>query len=191
MVQRVWVSRSSVQNPRIYLSVFVTALLGTFFHFLSPVLAFFSLVGFGYILWQNSQKGFKPKSDTYKELERLKKKRVKKEDKQHKHINDQIAYIDEVWGYTKEQEKIIKKFIESRAYSTIYNKLTASLLPQVIALMDNCNAGAKKGCKREVSKRLRELAELMKTELKKKKSESVESFETTLEVYDRLQKEIL
>jgi hypothetical protein len=145
-----------------------------------------SLLLLVYFAWKQKQKGFNPQSDTYKTLEKMKKKRVKKENNQHKHINDQIAYIDEVWGYTKEQEKIIKKFIESRAYSVMYNKLTASLFPQVIALIDNCNARAKKGCKREVSRRLRELTALIHTELKKKKSQSVESFDTTLEVYDQL-----
>jgi hypothetical protein len=57
-------------------------------------------------------------------------------------------------------------------------------------MIDNCNAREKKGCKREVSKRIRDLAEVMKDELKKKKSQSTDSFETTLEVYDHLLKEI-
>jgi len=136
--------------------------------------------------WKDKQQGFKPQSDTYKELEKIKKKRQKVDNNKHKHMSDQISYIDEVWGYTKEQEKIIEKFIESRAYSHMYNKLTASLFPQMITLIDNCNAQGQKGCKREVSRRLRELTELMKEELKKKKSQSTESFETTLEVYDQL-----
>ena len=139
-----------------------------------------------YLLWQQKQTGFQPKSATYKELEKIKKKRYKIENNKHKHINDQIAYIDEVWGYTKEQEKIIEKFIEERAYSDMYNKLTASLFPQIITLIDNCNARGQKGCKREVSKRLRELTLLMKEEFNKKKSRSSESFEITLEVYDQL-----
>ena len=79
--------------------------------------------------------------------------------------------------------------IRERAYSEMYNKLTASLFPQIISLIDNCNARGQKGCKREVSKRLRELTDLMKKELQKKKSRSQESFETTLEVYDQLLKE--
>ena len=41
----------------------------------------------------------------------------------------------------------------------MYNKLTASLFPQLITLIDNCNARGQKGCKREVSRRLRELTD--------------------------------
>jgi len=145
-----------------------------------------SFIGFIYVLWQEKQKGFKPQSQTYKELEKLKKKRLKTDKNKHQHINDQITYIAEVWGYTKEQEKIIEKFIELRAYSEMYNNLTAALFPQMITLIDFCNAQEKKGCKREVSRRLRGLVLLMKNELKRKKSQSTESFETTLEVYDHL-----
>ena len=170
----------------ILLAVFLTALLGTFYPSVLPVLSVISLLIFGYFLWKLKQKGFKPKSDTYKELEKIKKKRAKSEHNKHKHINDQIAYIAEMWGYTKEQDKIIEKFIEARAYSEMYNKLTASLFPQMISLIDNCNARGQKGCKREVSKRLRELTTLMKEELQKKNSKKSESFETTLEVYDQL-----
>jgi len=172
----------------ILLAIFSTALLGTFFHFTSPLIAFLSLLGFGYVLWLQKQKGFKPQSHTYKELEKLKKKREKTDNNKHKHINDQVAYIAEVWGYSKEQERTIEKFLSERAYSDMYNKLTASLFPQIITLIDACNARGKKGCKRDVSKRLRELTNLMKTELHKKKSQRSESFETTLEVYDQLLK---
>jgi len=186
MEPKVWASKYKMQIIFLLLAVFVTALLGSFYAYIPPLLAFVSFVLLIYFGWKQKQKGFKPQSDTYKALEKIKKKRVKKEDNQHKHINDQITYIDEVWGYSKEQEKIIEKFIERRAYSVIYNKLTASFFPQIITLIDNCNARGQKGCKREVSRRLRELTELMKVELLKKKSQNVESFETTLEVYDQL-----
>jgi hypothetical protein len=136
------------------------------------------------------KEGYRPKSKTYKALEKLKKRRERTEHTKHIHINDQIAYIQEYWGYTKEQEKIIEKFVTTRAYSESYNKLTASLFPQIIALIDNCNARGQKGCKREVSKRIRDLTDIMKIELKKKSSHSTENFETTLEVYDHLIKEI-
>ena len=185
-VQKVWASRFKMYKIFLLLAVFLTALLGTFYAFIMPVLALVSLAVLAYMIWEYKQKGFKPKSDTYKALEKIKKKREKTDNTKHKHINDQIAYIDEVWGYTKEQERIIKKFIESRAYSEMYNKLTAALFPQMITLIDYCNAQEQKGCKRKVSRRLRELTELMKEELKKKKSQSNESFETTLEVYDQL-----
>ena len=177
-----------MQRSLLLLAVFSTALLGTFFHFISPVIALGSLVGLGYVLWQYKQKGFKPQSNTYKELEKIKKKREKVDNNKHKHINDQVSYIAEVWGYSKEQEKTIAKFIEARAYSQMYNKLTASLFPQIITLIDNCNTRGQKGCKREVSKRLRILTDLMREELKKNKSQIHESFETTLEVYDQLLK---
>ncbi len=166
--------------------VLFTALIGFFYPFILPWLAFTALLMIVYLLWQQKGKGFQPQSETYKALEKIKKKRHKAENKKHKHINDQIAYIDEVWGYTKEQNKIIEKFIKERAYSEMYNKLTASLFPQIITLIDNCNARGQKGCKREVSKRLRRLTDLMKEELKKKKSQKSESFEITLEVYDQL-----
>ena len=171
-------------------SILATALAGMWYPHLLKILLTLSLIGLVYVLWQERQKGFKPQSDTYKELEKLKKKRSKVENNKHKHINDQIAYIDEVWGYTKEQTKVIEKFLEVRAYSEMYNKLTASLFPQLITLIDNCNACGQKGCKREVSRRLRELTMLMKEEMKKKKSETTESFETTLEVYDHLLAEV-
>jgi hypothetical protein len=167
-------------------SILLVASLGIFYPLSLPLFIIVSLVGIIYILWQQKQKGFKPQSDTYKELEKIKKKRVKVEDNKHKHINDQVAYIAEVWGYTKEQEKIIEKFIEGRAYSEMYNKLTASLFPQMITLIDYCNERGQKGCKREVSRRLRELTTLMKDELQKKKMLKSESYETTLEVYDQI-----
>ena len=169
--------------------VLFTALLGSFYPSILPWLAFTALLAMVYFWWKQKGKGFQPQSETYKMLEKLKKKRHKADSKKHKHINDQTAYIAEVWGYTKEQNKIIEKFIKERAYSEMYNKLTASLFPQIITLIDNCNARGQKGCKREVSKRLRELTDLMKEELKKKKSRTHESFETTLEVYDQLLKE--
>lgn len=143
-----------------------------------------------YLIWSFKKEGYRPKSKTYKVLEKIKQKREKTNQTKHIHINDQIKYIEEYWGYTQEQEKIIEKFVEKRAYSEIYNKLTASLFPQIITLIDNCNARGKKGCKREVSKRIRDITNIMKEELKKKKSQSTDSFETTLEVYDRLIREV-
>ena len=66
-----------------------------------------------YFLWRQKQKGFKPKSDTYEELEKIKKRRTKCDNNKRKYVNDQIAYISEVWGYAREQDKIIKNFIEA------------------------------------------------------------------------------
>ncbi len=174
----------------ILISIIITSIIGILYPSALTGIMILSLLGLSYLAWQYKTKGFKPQSKTYKALEKIKKKREKTNHTKHIHINDQIAYIEEYWGYTKEQENIIEKFIEKRAYSEIYNKLTASLFPQVITLIDNCNAREQKGCKREVSKRIRELTLIMKEELKKKKSQNSESFETTLEVYDHLIKEL-
>jgi hypothetical protein len=84
----------------------------------------------------------------------------------------------------------VTDFLVYRGYGTIYNKLSASLLPQMILLIENCNAQNKKGCKRDVSARLRELTTIMKEELKKKKTGTKENFETTMEVYDYLMNEV-
>ena len=179
-----------MQAFSIFLSIIITSLLGIYYPSLLVWLIAFSIIALIYLLIQYNTDGYKPKSKTYKALEKIKKRREKTNQSKHIHINDQIDYIEEYWGYTKEQKKIIENFIEKRAYSEIYNKLTASLIPQVITLIDNCNAREQKGCKREVSRRIRELTSIMKEELKKKKSKSNESFETTLEVYDQLVKEI-
>ena len=174
----------------ILIIIIITSIIGIMYPAALTGIVILSLLGISYLAWQYKTKGFKPQSKTYKALEKIKKKRQKTDSNKHKHINDQVDYIQEYWGYTKEQKKIIEKFIEKRAYSEIYNKLTASLFPQVITLIDNCNAREQKGCKREVSRRIRELTLIMKEELKKKKSKNSESFETTLEVYDHLIKEI-
>ena len=179
-----------MQIPIILLSIIASALMGIFFPATLLWITVISSVALLYFVWQMRKEGYQPRSKTYKAIEKLKKKREKKDHSKHIHINDQIAYIEEYWGYTKEQEKTIEKFVEKRAYSEIYNKLTASLLPQIITLIDNCNARDQKGCKREVSKRIRDLTDIMKDELKKKKSQSTDSFETTLEVYDHLIKEV-
>ncbi len=179
-----------MQISLILFTLLLSSLVGIFYPVVLPVLVLLSTLGLVYFLWKQKQTGFNPQSETYKKLEKLKKRRHKTENHKHKHINDQIAYIDEVWGYTKEQTKIIDKFIAERAYGDMYNKLTASLFPQMIALIDNCNARGQKGCKREVGKRLRELTELMKAECTKKKLQKSETFETTLEVYDQLLKEV-
>lgn len=170
--------------------ILVMATLGMWYPVVLPWCMVFALVGILYILWQEKQQNFVPQSDTYKHIEKIKKQRAKKADKRHLHIHDQIAYIAQVWGYTKEQEKITQKFMAERAYGEMYNKLTGSLLPQVISLIDHCNAREQKGCKREVSRRIRELTDLMKREFKKQKSQKHETFETTLEVYDQLLKEV-
>lgn len=189
VVQKVWGSKFKMQKIWLCVVMALVALLGMFYPYVLPFVFVLSLLALGYFMWEVKQKGFHPQSDTYKKLEKIKKKRLKTEAQKHKHIHDQVAYIAKVWGYTKEQEKIINKFIETRAYAEMYNRFTASLLPQIITLIDNCNARERKGCKREVSKRLKELSDLMKLEFKKQKFEKVESFETSLIVYDTLLQE--
>jgi len=171
-------------------AIFLTSVSGIYYPVILPYLALMTFWFLVFLLIKQKNKDFKPQSNTYKELEKIKKKRIKVENNKQKHINDQIAYISTAWGYTKEQEKSIEKFVDQRAYSEMYNKLTASLFPQIITLIDDCNARGQKGCKREVSRRIRELTDLMKEEMKKKKFERVESFETMLEVYDHLLAEV-
>jgi len=179
-------------NILFFLALFLTSIVGLIAQNALIWILFLSLLGMLYMAWEkkSNNKKFIPKSADFKELEKLKKSRIKVENKKHSYLDDQIAYIRKEWGYTKAQEKIVTDFLEKRAYGTIYNKLSASLLPQMILLIENCNSKEKKGCKREVSSRLRELTNLMKEELKKKKTGTQENFETTMEVYDYLMQEV-
>jgi len=62
-------------------------------------------------IWLNG-KNWAPQSKEFKELEKLKKKELKKQEQKHRFINDQIAYIDEIWGYNKSQKDVIEKFFK-------------------------------------------------------------------------------
>ena len=146
-----------------------------------------SFASIAVLLWRKSPVAhFAPRSKTFREMEKIRKKREKIAINKHDHINDQIDYIESQWGYTKEQKRIIGRFLQQRAYTQIYNKISASLLPQLIVLVDQCNKRERRGCKREVSSRIRGLVLLMKDELKRKKRQNQENFEVTLEVYDHL-----
>ena len=139
------------------------------------------------LLWQwYRRRESGPRSKAFRELQRIRRKQEKIAIDKHHHINDQIDYIATEWGYTKEQQRTIDRFLAQRAYTKMYNRLSASLLPQLITMIDQCLEREQKGCKREVSRRIRELTRLMKEELRRKRTQSRESFETTLEVYDRL-----
>lgn len=168
--------------------IFPTAVLGTLYPVSMPWAALLSFCIGAYSLWsmRRERASFSPRSKAFKEMQKIRRKQEKIAGDKHSHINDQIDYIASEWGYTREQERTIERFLEQRAYREIYNRFSASLLPQLIALVDHCNQRGRKGCKREVSRRIRELTQLMKEELKRKKSESRESFEVTLEVYDHL-----
>jgi len=171
-----------VMNLYIYLLLLAISVIGFIFPKILIVVAVFALFKIVQI-WLNS-KSFTPQSKEFKEIEKLKRKRQKKLEQKHRFINDQIAYIDEIWGYNKSQKDIIEKFLQQRAYGKIYNKLTASLLPQIILMIESCNEKERKLCKREVNKRLNQLIIIMKEELKNKKNQTKESFETMVEVFD-------
>ena len=182
--------RKFLQILYILFTVIVASSIGIFYPTILIWMIALSAVAMIILLWQFKKTGYKPQTKTYKTVEKIKKKREKTAYHKHQHIYDQIAYIDTYWGYTKEQERITRRFVEKRAYSEMYNKLTASLFPQVIALIDQCNEKEQKGCKREVSRRIRELTNLMKTEIKKHRGKKEDDFDTTLKAYDHLIKEI-
>ena len=179
-------------NLLFFLAIFLTAVVGLIEQRALVWILVLSLFGMLYMAWEkrNLKREFNPKSSDFKELKRAKKRQMKIEEKKHCYLDDQLAYIREQWGYTKTQEKVVTDFLEKRAYSSIYNKLSASLLPQMIEMIENCLVQEKKGCKREVSSRLRSLITLMKEELKKRKRGKKESFEITMDVYDSLMEEV-
>ncbi len=172
-----------------FLGLFIAAIIGIFFPGGMTIAALFSFVAMIFLGYKSiTSPHFSPKSKAFKEMQKIQKKREKIATDKHHHINDQIDYIEMHWGYTQEQKRTIDRFLEQRAYTDMYNRLSASLFPQLITLVDQCNKKDKKGCKREVSKRIKELTLLMREELKRKRSQTQESFETTLEVYDHLLK---
>lgn len=171
---------------QIYIFVLLISIIGFFYPYFLIFTAIISIVALGWQFLNSKKSSFAPKSSEFKELKKLKRKVIKKEDKKHRFINDQIEYIRDIWGFTKTQNNTIDKFLKERAYGKIYSKLTASLLPQMILLIESCIQKEKKGCKREVNRRLNELVGIMKEELKNRKRETQESFETMAEVYDYL-----
>jgi uncharacterized protein YutD len=173
-----------------FAGLFFASIVGVLYPGLMPWVAALSFVGAGVLWWKKGDTGaFVPRSKAFKEMQKIQKKCEKIATDRYHHINDQIDYIELQWGYTQEQKRTIDRFLRQRAYTQMYHKLSASLLPQLIALVDHCNQREQKGCKREVSRRIRELTLLMKEELKRKKSQNQESFEVTLEVYDHLLRE--
>ena len=187
---RVWASRfDHMQFARIALWLSAGSLISSVLLFMFPKWTVAAIVVSAAILSIGLWRVYSGRPESGKNSNKLLKIRKKREvaaiDK-HRHINEQIEYIEIEWGYSKEQKRTIERFLKERAYSQMYNRLTASLLPQLITLVDQCNERGQSGCKREVSRRIRELTLLMKEELKRKKSRTVESFETSLEVFDRL-----
>jgi len=171
--------------------LFFAAIIGVFYPDWMLWVVIASFVAGGVLWWKKiNTRHFAPRSKAFKEMQKIQKKRDKIATDKHHHINDQIDYIERHWGYTQEQQRTIDRFLQQRAYTQMYNRLSASLLPQLITLVDHCNGKEQKGCKREVSRRIKELTLIMKEELKRKKTQSQESFETTLEVYDHLLREV-
>jgi hypothetical protein len=121
-----------------------------------------------------------------RQIAKIKKKRLQRAEKKHQLINDQFTYIQNVWALSREQQKTFVSFMDKRAYTELYSKMTASLLPQLIKMIDLCIEKNKKGCKRDVTKRINELVSILKDEIKRKKSKKIEDFETMSQVYDHL-----
>jgi Ca2+/Na+ antiporter len=132
----------------------------------------------------------KPKSKELKAIEKLRVSRAKEAAKKHELITNQVAYIAEIWQLSQIQEKTFATFIEKKAYSELYTKMTASLLPQLTRMIEECLERDMVGCKRDVSSRLNELVHVMKEEIKRKKRRKKEDFETMRDVYDHLIEEI-
>jgi ABC-type multidrug transport system fused ATPase/permease subunit len=132
----------------------------------------------------------KPKSKEAKAIEKLRISRAKEAAKKHDFITNQVAYIAEIWQLSQTQEKTFATFIEKKAYSELYTKMTASLLPQLTRMIEECLERDMVGCKRDVSSRLNELVFVMKEEIKRKKRRKKENFETMRDVYDHLIEEV-
>ncbi len=130
------------------------------------------------------------KTKEHKALEKINKKREIVQHQKHDNINNQVAYISQIWDLSQDQQKTFKNFIEKRAYTDLYTKMTASLLPQLIKMIEICISQNKTGCKREVQKRLNELTKIMKAEISKTKAKKRDDFETMSEVYDKLLMEL-
>ncbi len=58
----------------ILFSILITVVLGMLSPVILPMVIILSLLGSIYFFWKQKQKGFKPQSDTYRELEKLKNK---------------------------------------------------------------------------------------------------------------------
>ncbi|HHD77396.1 MAG TPA: hypothetical protein ENK97_01245, partial [Campylobacteraceae bacterium] len=90
------------------------------------------------------------KNKEHKVFEKITKKRAVEKERKHETINNQVARIQELWDLSQDQQKTFVRFIEKRAYTDLYTKMTASLLPQLIKMIEICLEQNKTGCKREV-----------------------------------------
>ncbi len=130
------------------------------------------------------------KNKEHRFLEKINRKRKIEEHRKHDTINNQIAHIQEIWELSKTQQKTFVTFIEKRAYTDLYTKMTNALLPQLIKMIEICLEQHKRGCKREVQRRINELTKIMKAEISRSSAKKKDDFETTSDVYDQLLQEI-
>jgi len=130
------------------------------------------------------------KTKEHRFIEKLNKKRQVEQHRKHDNINNQVAHIQELWDLSKDQQRTFVNFIEKRAYTDLYTKMTNSLLPQLIKMIEICIEQHKKGCKREVQRRINELTKIMKAEISRTQAKKKDDFETTSEVYDQLLHEV-
>jgi len=130
------------------------------------------------------------KTKEHRFIEKINKKRRLEQHQKHDTINNQVAHIQELWDLSKDQQRTFVNFIEKRAYTDLYTKMTNSLLPQLIKMIEICIEQHKKGCKREVQRRINELTKIMKTEISRTQAKKKDDFETTSEVYDQLLHEV-
>jgi len=130
------------------------------------------------------------KTKEHKVITKLKNSRLKEAENKHDFITNQVAYIASIWELSQMQEKTFNTFIEKKAYSELYTKMTASLLPQLTKMIEECIERDMVGCKRDVSSRLNELVFVMKEEIKRKRKAKKENFETMRDVYDHLLSEV-
>jgi len=130
------------------------------------------------------------KTKEHRFIAKINKKRQVEQHQKHDTINNQVAHIQELWDLSKDQQRTFVNFIEKRAYTDLYTKMTNSLLPQLIRMIEICIEQHKKGCKREVQRRINELTKIMKAEISRTQAKKKDDFETTSEVYDQLLHEV-
>ena len=176
------------------LVIFVTSLSAlllktSFFAILAVLLFIYFTVYLSLYYRKKGSVSLKYSKDRYM-IERLKIRRQKEELKKHKFIEEQIDYISQIWDLSHSQKRVFEKFIKNRAYSDLYSKMTSSLLPQLITMIELCIQREKKGCKRDVQSRINRLVAVMKEEIGRKRVMKKIGFETTKDVYDHLLSEV-
>jgi hypothetical protein len=176
---------TTLNTPLVDTSTFLILSLGLFIYFIIMLSLYFKKTKESKIPRLQFRK-----TKEQKQLAKLKKKRLIKAEKKHEMINNQFTYIQNIWVLSREQQKIFVSFIDKKAYTDLYTKMTASLLPQLIKMIDLCIEKNKKGCKRDVNRRINELIVIMKDEINRKRDKKIEDFESVSQVYDHLINEL-